>query len=271
MRYQHIATTLIARGSLALSFLVLTLFVAACSTGFSGTTEVREESFSVGASPRLIVENQNGNVTVTAHLAGTIRVRATLREPEEIEYRIDVDGDTILVTAKPERMGFFNFGESPGADLVIEAPSNTIVESRSSNGKTELIGVSGPSAVRTSNGAIELRDVSGEFAASTSNGKITVAQSMGVFVLKTSNGAISFDGELSPGGDNRLETSNGSIDATLRGAPSVRIDASTSNGLVVSRLQLISSRVEKNSLVGTVGGGDASLQIETSNGSITIR
>ncbi len=271
MQRQQNASALRMRRTGILGFLVLTLILAACSEGFSGQTEVREESFSVGASPSLIVDNGNGDVSVKANLAGTIRVRATLREPEKLEYRVEVDGDTIRVTAKPESMGFFNFGESPGADLVIEVPPNTVVDTSSSNGKIELIGVSGPSAVRTSNGAIELRDVSGEFLASTSNGRITVTQSSGAFDLKTSNGAISFDGELSPGGDNRLKTSNGSIDANLRGTPSVRLDASTSNGSVVSSLQFSGSTIEVNHLVGTLGDGDASLLIETSNGSIIIR
>ena len=157
-----------------------------------------------------------------------------------------------------------------GADLVIAVPPNTVVDSRTGNGKIELFGVSGPSKLHTSNGTIELRDVSGEISASTSNGKITVAASRGVFDLKTSNGAITFDGDLYSGGDNRMETSNGSIDVDLGSAPSVKVDASTSNGSVASGLQFVSAIIEDNHLVGTAGDGDASLHIETSNGSIGI-
>ena len=254
-----------------LGLLVLTLLLAACGEGFGRPTEVRDESFSVGASPRLVVENRNGRVTVRVGQAGTTRVRAMLHKPDELEYRVEVEGDAIRVTARPDRAGFFNFGASPGADLVIEVPSNTVVDSRSSNGKIELFGVSGPSTAHTSNGAIELRDVNGEFVASTSNGKISVAHSRGAFDLQTSNGVIGFDGELSPGSDNKLETSNGSITVTLGGAPSVRIDASTSNGSIDSRLLFDGGAIEENGLVGTLGNGDASLYIETSNGTITIR
>ena len=271
MQDRQNVTVLRMKRTWVLGFLVLTLILGACSEGLPGPTVVREETFSVGASPRLIVDNRNGDVTVRVNSAGTISVHATLRNPEELEYQVQVNGDTVQVSAKPERSGFFNIGDSPGADLIIEVPSNTVVDSRSSNGSIELTGFSGPSTARTSNGAIELRDVSGEFLASTSNGRITVTRSTGAFDLKTSNGAISCDGGLDLGGDNRMETSNGSIEVTLGAAPSVRLDARTSNGSIGSSLQFSSSTIEDDHLVGTLGDGDANLHIETSNGSINIR
>ena len=106
---------------------------------------------------------------------------------------------------------------------------------------------------------------------STSNGAITITGVEGDYTLGNSNGSIEFDGELLPGGGNRVRTSNGSVSINLPGLPSVSLDASTSNGSVVSRIPMTTISSEKTHLRATVGNGDVELSVQTSNGSITFR
>jgi len=73
------------------------------------------------------------------------------------------------------------------------------------------------------------------------------------------------------GGGNRVRTSNGSGSINLPGLPSVSLDASTSNGSVVSRIPMTTISSEKTHLRATVGNGDVELSVQTSNGSITFR
>ena len=127
-------------------------------------------------------------------------------------------------------------------------------------------------AVRTSNGKIVIEDVIGEFDISTSNGAVTIVRASGTFDIETSNGRIEFDGELASDDNNRMTTSNGSVEIMLQGTPSVKLDASTGNGSVTTRLPILTtSPGDERHLVGTVGAGDAELFVRTSNNSIIIR
>ena len=219
-----------------------------------------------------------------------MRVQATLRKPDDLDYEITQEGDTISVEAKEKRksFGIFNFGESPGAHIEITAPSNTRVELRTNNGRVEVYGMHVSGAVRTSNGKIVIEDVIGEFDISTSNGAVTIVRASGTFDIETSNGRIEFDGELASDDNNRIgclqcryasyltttivTTSNGSVEIMLQGTPSVKLDASTGNGSVTTRLPILTtSPGDERHLVGTVGAGDAELFVRTSNNSIIIR
>ena len=140
--------------------------------------------------------------------------------------------------------------------------------------------------VRTSNGKIVVEDVVGDFDISTSNVGVVIALAKGSFDVETSNGRIEFDGELVPGGDNRMATSNGSVEIKLQGTPSVKLDASTGNGSVTTKLPIRTTSLENNSsdsgfpfpwrfethenVVGTIGAGEVALLVRTSNGSVTV-
>ena len=252
-----------------LLFLIIT---AACSADIISPTEARDDSFTVGESPRVVVSGGNGRIIVNPGTDGTVSVQATLRKPDELEYQTTQEGETISVEAKEKSRGIFNFGGSPGADIEITAPPNTRVELRTSNGRVEVYGMHQSGTVRTSNGKIVMEDVIGDFNISTGNGAVTIARATGTFDVETSNGRIAFDGELAPGGDNRLTTVNGSVEIKLQGTPSVRLDASTQNGSVTTSLPILStSSGDERHLVGTIGAGDAQLFVRTSNGSVMIR
>ena len=251
---------------------VLLVFLAAgCSEGFPEPTETRDDSFVVGESPRLVVSGENGHVIVSPGTEGTVRVQATLRKPDDIEYETTQEGDAISVESKGG-LGIFNFGERPRADVEITAPSNTRVELRTSNGRVELYGMRQPGTVRTGNGKVVLEDVSGDFNVSTGNGGVAIARASGTFDVETGNGRIEFDGELVPGGNNRMTTVNGGVVIKLQGTPSVKLDASSGNGSVTTRLPILTtSPGDKRHLVGTIGAGDAELFVRTSNGSVMIQ
>ncbi len=76
---------------------------------------------------------------------------------------------------------------------------------------------------------------------------------------------------MTAGGMNQLTTSNGSVEVTLLGKPSVKLDANTSNGEIICKLPIVATESEVNRLIGVVGGGDAVLIVKTSNGSITVQ
>lgn len=260
------------------------LFVAGCTLG---PTETRDDSFVVGDSVRLIVDSVNGSIEVTAAAAGEVRVQATIRGANRIEYEVAQNGDTI--TARGRRTGWALFGGGAGVSFVITVPPQVDVELETSNGSIQLSGVEGSGSLETSNGKIVLEDVKGEFDGDTSNGTITVdamegharletsngrvdlREVIGQVDVETSNGRIFYSGDMTPGGRNRLVTSNGDVNVELHGTPSIDLDASTSRGRVSSEFPILVTVMKERELTGTIGAGEADLFIRTSNGSVSIR
>ena len=250
------------------TLIVAGLFIglaAACGS-FNGETETREDTFVVGGSPSLVVNNDNGRVAVKAGSDSSVTVKAILRNPNRVEYEISQVGGAIIIEAKSDSRGVFDFGESPGVDLEITAPSSTMLELLTSNGDVDVHGLHKSGVVRTSNGAIVAADVVGVFELSTSNGKVTVDQSEGTFNIESSNGQIDFEAEL---------TANGSVAIKLLGTPNLKLDVSTGNGSIKTDLPIrLTSELDERHVIGTIGDRDAELAelfVRTSNGSVQIK
>ncbi len=268
----------------AVMVMAITLLVAAgCS---AGPTETRDDSFSVNGTATLVVNGDNGWITVNTGTDDEVRIQATLRGIDRIDYQVSQDGNTITVLAEIDQGWFIS---NVGVDITITAPVSTDVELEISNGAIELNGIEGTGTLRTSNGEIVLENVKGDFEGRTSNGKIEVDTLEGAAFLRTSNGGldlqevtgevdaetsnggISYSGDMIAGGDNRLITSNGNVDVELLGTPSIELDASTSNGDITSELPITATTTGDDHLVGTIGDGEADLYIRTSNGNVMIR
>lgn len=268
----------------AVMVVAITLLVTAgCS---AGPTETRDDSFSVNGTATLVVNGDNGWIKVNTGTDDEVRIQATLRGIDRIDYQVSQDGNTITVLAEIDQGWFIS---NVGVDITITAPVSTDVELEISNGAIELNGIEGTGTLRTSNGEIVLENVKGDFEGRTSNGKIEVDTLEGTAFLRTSNGGldlqevtgevdaetsngrISYSGDMIAGGDNRLITSNGNVDVELLGTPSIELDASTSNGDITSELPITATTTGDDHLVGTIGDGEADLYIKTSNGDIILR
>jgi DUF4097 and DUF4098 domain-containing protein YvlB len=270
--------------TLTIASVGLFLFMnAGCSIG---PTETREDSFAITGQPRIVIKSENGNIEVNAGFGNEVLIEANLRDAPRVEYEVSQTGDIITIDVKVERHWWF-WGMG-GADITVTTPVETTLELNTSNGFIELHGIKGSGWLETSNGRLVLDDVKGDFEGRTSNGRIEVEAmegsaflrtsngsvniktSSGEFDVQTSNGSISFGGNMTAGGSNRLVTSNGNVDVKLLGTPSVVLDAETSNGDVSSELPILATVTKKDRLVGEIGLGEADLYIRTSNGNVAI-
>ena len=259
-----------------------------------GNTSMRDDTFAVGANPRLVVRGFNGRIRVRAGEPGSIRVRAKLKKPHEIKYSAAQEGDLITVEAKPDQQseGFLHgfSRQHSGANIEVTVPVATSVDLATSNGPVELQGTEGGGAVQTKNGPIRVEKFKGDLNATTKNAPITVKTLSGSAVLatvnsrvsiedahgrfdaRTTNGSIKFQGSIVPGNGNRLSTSNGNIKVALDAEPSLKLTAATVNGRVRCEVPGFVASVEKrHKLKGTVGEGEAELIARTVNGSIAIQ
>jgi DUF4097 and DUF4098 domain-containing protein YvlB len=200
-------------------------------------TVVQEDSFQVSGSPRLVVETENGAITVrSSGGAGEVRVTAAIKDPDKVEYQTGQNGDTVSVSADFSS-GIIN----AQVDVEVAVPEKAQLE------------------LETSNGRITLSNIDGSVSA------------------KTSNGGITFAGSLEPESQNSLRTSNGDVDVTLVNTSGVKLDAETRNGKISSELPITitgrsnDDRSNDDQLTGDIGDGSSSLRIRTSNGDITIK
>ena len=287
---QAVSTTV--RTAVATARSVITAAANAEDVADSSNSERRQDSFRVEGVPTLVVENFNGMVEVAGDGADDgVEVAAEIRHPELVEYLAMQEGDTILVRAKPSgrrsflgwrflnRGAYVRVSLPRKANLDVQTTNGRVVvrriegvgSVRTSNGRIEVDGVLGNFEMRTSNSRINCTRLEGDFRLGTSNGRIEVLDGRGTFDAETSNGRIRFRGEILSRKESRLVTSNGSIDATLRGEPSLRVSARTSNGSIVcDRDMEIQGERKKRQLEGVIGGGEGVLTLRTSNGSITI-
>ena len=245
----------------------LLLLVAACDYVTPETT-TQSASFRVPADYKLAVDTFNGTIEVVEGNTRSVSIVATIRQPDDVNYSVKLDGDTVSVVATAVRT---NISPSPGVSLVITAPPSAELDVRSSNGSIDVDGVGTDGLLESSNGKITLRNVAGQFMIDTSNGAITIENVHGGIDGRTSNGRIEFSGSFNDGSTNSLRTSNGSITINVGEQANVHIDAETNNGDVDVEIPLDAATLSDERVIGDIGDGSASLRLRTSNGSITIR
>ena len=252
----------------------------------------REDAFTVGPAPKIIVRGNNGDVSVTPGPDGAVRVQADIDHPELVDYHVSQDGDTVNVQVKrkkgPSKLFDFFTGEGH-VDIVVTTPRITEVDVSSGNGDVELRGTRAPAKLHTANGDVSVVDVGPELDLGTvngdvsvdgsdgsvklrsTNGDVSVEAGKGVFDAETVNGSVTLEVEMTAGGSNRIKTVNGKIEVELTGRRSLTVDASCVAGSISTEVAgLNASGMMGNRLTGTLGSGEAELVISTVSGSISI-
>lgn len=236
-----------------------TMSLVACAP-----TEIRTNTFSVGASPAVNLEVGNGNVSLVVAQEGEIIVTAELRKPDSIEYNISQDGDLITVEIKTR--------SGSRADVTVTLPRNTEFNISSGNGNIEVTDVQAPGIVNHGNGDITLNDVTGQFIFNNGNGDITVNNATGSFLFNNGNGNIRLQGELVCDSSSVINIGNGSVTVELSGSPSVALDLEIQeSGNIIVDLPVTVSEQSDYNLIGTIGNGEALLEVNIGNGDITVK
>ena len=257
----------------------------------------REDSFAVGKSPRLVVDVDKGSVAVAVGPPGEILVRATTGGPSRVGYEVSQHGDEVRVSARkrPRKLlfGFVDLGRHGRVNIEVTTPAATDVNARLGAGPITLGGVGGASSLHTAAGRISVEDASGTLDAaavtgqvmvdrfrgsaklSSTTGKIDVKRSSGEFKAAVVTGAISFEGEMTAGGKNKMSAITGGISISLAGEPNLEIDASCVTGRIACDVPgFVASDATRGHVgshaKGTVGTGDTALRVSTITGSVKI-
>jgi DUF4097 and DUF4098 domain-containing protein YvlB len=147
------------------------------------------------------------------------------------------------------------------------------VKAGTTNGSITLAACGGDACLETTNGNIRTGMVTGELDAETTNGDVYLEGAGGPVDASTTNGGIIATLKEALRGDIDLSTTNGSIKLRVGRGSSMRIHAGTSSGRVYTDT---ASGIEgefnrrHTRFNGSIGGGDHSVELSTTNGSITI-
>jgi DUF4097 and DUF4098 domain-containing protein YvlB len=264
---------------------------------FTAEQEV-SDTFKTKATPLIVVDTFNGVIDVTPGEKGIVEARVTKRaggstqeeaeqDLENIEVSMKQEGDKIEIKVGKTDQSMWS---NRGASVELQVPEGTVLDVRTTNGKVNVVAITGDVKARSSNGAIHVKGTRGKLDLTTSNGgiqaeggtgrldlktsngPIAVKSTKAVVNARTSNGAIQFTGRLNDG-DNAFQSSNGKIALALPSDAEFNLDATTSNGRIKSDFAVDEDeKANKHRLRGTVGKDPkATIKVHTSNGSIEIR
>lgn len=254
-------------------FLLLALSFLAASAG-CGRTEVTEEffqSYQVRSGTVLEIYNPNGSVTVTGWDGNEVEIAALKTSfygqsaLDEVDIYIDIAETLVIRTEHPEGAA------QASVSYEIKIPEDLLVGViECSNGDIILQDAAGNPTLTTSNGSITATNVNGIVTARSSNGNLTATGVRSLEELRTSNGNIVAEFPVLHG-NLEIRTSNGSISLSLPANLAADLEASTSNGSInVANLNVETTILEQNNLVGSMNGGGHKITLTTSNGSIEL-
>lgn len=262
--------------------------------GSAQAAEVRrvtERTLDFEPGGELVIENQNGRVTVEAWDQPKVRIQITRvarasDEKKAEEYVRQIQAEVTIRSGRIEIKSHYpKRQESIGiwAVLVekatsfqthyyVQVPVRTNLDLGSSNGDIRVRGTQGTLSAESTNGGIEVSGADGEISTSTTNGGIEVTGSSGSLNAETTNGSIVVAiRALAPKSAIKAETTNGNVEVYLPHDVQATLQAETTNGTVAVSYPLTTSGIMTSKTVhGTIGGGGSMVSLATTNGKIRV-
>lgn len=232
--------------------------------GFTNTVTEAPHSFTVGAHPTIVVNNDVGTIHVRAGGTGSdVTIQATRHtalgtdvNATDVRYTQNSTDNTITVDIV--RLTAVNLFTVPSVDIDATVPSSASLQLKTDTGGIDVTGISGQMSLRSDTGSIAAAQ--GVLAAGSQ--------------LSTNTGTVNFDGAISPEGSYQFLTNTGSVNVTLPGTPAFHVDASTNTGSVwtdfpgpvVQHPSMTSSEMHGN--VGSTP--QATVTLRTNTGSVSL-
>jgi len=250
-----------------------------------------------GDANQIVVE-----VTKRAGAMTRAGAEACMSNLKVVQERTD---DTVRLSSHLEKPSHADWSTAVSYEAVV--PARLALDARTHNGHIEAAGMQGDCSLKTYNGHITVNHLQGNCEARTHNGHIEADGVAGECVLASYNGTIaaradspmlraethnggvrlagaprevnviSYNGSIRAdlaeaaelGG--RVATYNGGVDLRLGDKTATRLRCSTRNGAVHLVRALDEVTVSRLEMQGRLGESAACLEVETYNGSITIR
>jgi len=272
----------------------LAIVMVVCAATMSATDIRREFKYSVGPKANISINNEYGPVTVKPSAGNQVIIGATLHS-DKVEIDNNQNGNRIelkshmLTGATPE---------NAQVEFEVFVPADASVTVHSSTGLLHAEQLRGDLAMEGDSAQVEVRDIShahvhlktlngpitltniqyGHVEVTSVGGNITLNSVSGPYVEVTSTtGKIRYDGDFGIGGEYKMTSHTGDIDATIPAEASVDVTARSVRGDVQNDFPLAPKShssfipVPGRSLVGTAGKAASSVLIRTFSGKIRLK
>lgn len=250
---------------LAPAVLVAVLGSAGCDVAFSGFREEESDtwtrSYPLSATGRVEIGNTNGFIEVTAGTGQSVDVRAvrvaraaSKESAKEMLSKTVIKEEitTDLVKLTTERpAGGWNHG---GVEVryTVTVPATARLDLQTTNGRIGVTNAGAGVRLGTTNGEIDGRGLSGAVRASTTNGSVDleIASLSDEVKVSTTNGSVNLRVPADAKATISTRWTNGGVEM---------------NGLTVEEVEKSRRRFD-----GRLNGGGARIDVETTNGGITL-
>jgi hypothetical protein len=234
-------------------------------------TDTWSRTYTVEQGGRFELINVNGRITadstdgtdVIVEGRRTAKGRSDEAAKEmlaKLEIREEVGGSTVRVESRPPRMSGFGGHE---IEWTVKVPKGIVVDFRTTNGGVRLNGLSGEIHAKTTNGGVKgVNLVVDALEASVVNGGVE----------------IELGAPLDSSDSVELTTVNGGVQFSLPSESKATIAARAVNGGVRAADELNvtreddgeSEREQRRRLNGTMNGGGAKVNVNTTNGGVRL-
>jgi DUF4097 and DUF4098 domain-containing protein YvlB len=258
-----------------------------------------EKTISTTATPRVSISNLAGKVTVRGWDRLQVHVAYTIASP-----KIAVDTEQVPAQGPADKLHFTSYlihrsdvVPNPVVDYVVQVPSGTSLDIHDPQGTINIDSIKGDTSIDSLGGTISVADAEGHLSIRSVGGNIEIIRSSGRveaysingnlhFVSPastrlrgtTTSGTIVYEGDFAPGGDYVLSDYSGDITVICPSSASFELDAKTVRGKLDNQFPLVprgpssqSFHPPGNSIFGTQGSGQATLEVTSFSGAIRVR
>jgi len=257
-----------------------------------------EKNIATTANPRVSISNLAGKVMVKGWDRSQVHVAYTIVSPQ-----VAVDTEQIPAHGPAAKIHFRTYvldrsgaGQNHTVDYVVQVPTGSSLEIHDPQGSVKIESIKGDTSVDSLAGNISVADSSGHLSVRSVGGNIEVMRPSGRveaysingdlrFVNPTSarlrgtttSGAIVYEGDFASGGDYVLSDYSGNITVVCPPSASFELDAKTVRGKLDNQFPLVPRGPSRsflppgNSIMGTQGSGQATLEVTSFSGIIHIR
>jgi len=263
------------------------------------STAQTEKNIVTTATPRVSISNLAGKVMVRGWNRLQVHVAYTIVSP-----KVAVDTEQVPSKGPAQKVHLTSYltdrseaVPNPVVDYIVEVPAGASLEIHDPQGKVKINSVKGDTSVDSLGGGISVADSAGHLSIRSVGGNIEIIRPSGRveaysingnlhFVNPSSNrlrgtttsGTIVYKGDFAPGGDYILSDYSGDITVLCPSNASFELNAKTVRGKLDNEFQLVprgpagrSFLPAGNSIFGTQGTGQATLEVTSFSGAIHIR
>jgi hypothetical protein len=222
-------------------------------------------------TPSLHVSEISGHPLEVVHEAGMLSINQKRSGLEGVLQWLQKTGGRAAITIRvpkgcPVTLNLVT------ANAVITGLSGR-VSVKTASGDVSLDGVTGPIDANTATGAIEAQGVGGSVSFNSVSGDLALAR--GVIERLNAHsvsGKITTDVDLSGGASVQVKTVSGEVTMRLAASTSAEVSLTSVAGRIDSAFPELrrDQRAVPKSVAGTLGDGDASLNVNSVSGAITL-